>query len=170
VTGPVGPTRRTLLLTSASAALASVALTPAARAAEVEPQRVHIDDPPPGKAVIVFYRRWDYPDIAISYIVREGQAELGRLSNASYFVSVVDPGLHTYTVHAERHDDMQIEVEAGEIYYVRFELDIGIILYQPSITPSEQRLFDELSPKLKRSEPLTPPATTPKPAAAPGGP
>ena len=36
-------------------------------------------------------------------------------------------------------------VEADEIYYVRFELDSGWVLYQPSLVPTEQRVFDEIS-------------------------
>lgn len=121
-------------------------------------QPVQIPDPPQGKALIVFYRRWAYPAAVISYIVREGQTELGRLSVGSYFVATVDPGLHTYTVHAERHNNMQIVAEAGEIYYVRFELDVGVVLWQPDLTPSDQRLFDAESPRLHLSEPV---ATSP---------
>ena len=84
-------------------------------------------------------------------LLREDKAELGMLSAGSYFTAVVDPGLHTYTVHAERRNDMQIRVEAGETYYVRFELDIGVILYQPTLTPSEEWRFDQVSDKLSLS-------------------
>lgn len=135
--------------------------------AETPAQPVQIGDPPPGKALIVFYRTWKWPAGAVSYKVREGKTELGRLSDGSYFVAVVDPGLHTYAMHAEWRDDMQIMVEADEIYYVRFELETGLFLYQPTLTPSEQRLFDEASPRLKLSEPLTPMdvAHTPAPVA-----
>jgi hypothetical protein len=143
--------RRALLLLAA--ATAASGLAPAAWA---EGQPVQLDDPPPGKALIVFFRKWEYPDSAISYIVREGKAELGRLSAGSYFTAAVDPGLHTYTVHAERRNDMQIVAEAGETYYVRFELDIGVVLYQPTLVPAEQRLFDAISARLSRSEPLAP--------------
>lgn len=153
------PSRRALL--ALATATAAGALAPAVRA---QTQPVQIDDPPPGKALIVFFRKWEYPDAAISYIVREGKAELGLLSAGSYFTAVVDPGLHTYTVHAERQNDMQIVAEAGETYYARFELDIGVILYQPTLVPAEQRLFDAVSMHLSRSRPLTPdPAATTAP-------
>lgn len=121
--------------------------------AKTSPRPVEIGDPPAGKALIVFYRTWKYPAAANSYTVREGQTPIGVLSAGSYFVAVVEPGLHTYSMRAERRDDMQIEVEAGEIYYVRFELDTGWLLYQPTLAPSEQRLFDEVSAKLRLSEP-----------------
>ncbi|HEY5290527.1 MAG TPA: DUF2846 domain-containing protein [Caulobacteraceae bacterium] len=127
---------------------------------------VLIGDPPPEKALIVFYRTWKYPAAALSYAVREGQTKLGILAPGSYFVVSVDPGLHTYAVRSERSDAMQIVVEAGEVYYVRFELETGWLLYQPTLTPSEQRLFDTSSGRLRLSEPL---ADTNAATAAPLG-
>ena len=148
-----------------AAAAAAAAFAPvAAAAAPAGP--VQIGDPPSGKALIVFFRRWEYAGFVLSYIVREGQAELGVLGAGNYFVATVDPGLHTYSTHAERRDDMQIQVEADEIYYVVFEMDMGLFLYQPTLVPTEQRLFDELSPRLKLSEPVT----GPKQAIAPTAP
>jgi hypothetical protein len=146
-------------------AAAPVAATPCAALAEATRAPVRIENPPPGKAIVVFYRTWLYPASAISYTVREGKQELGRLSPGTYFFITVEPGLHTYTTRAEKHDDMQIEVEADEIYYVRFELGTGWLLYQPGLTPAEQRTFDEVSAKLRRTEPLAP-AEAPPPASA----
>ncbi len=134
-----------------------------ARGAWAKPnaQPVHIDDPPAGCASIVFYRKWAYPGGANSYAVRDGQTILGMLGPGTYFVAIVEPGLHTYSMRAERRNDMQIEVEAGEVYYVRFELETGWILYQPTLTPSEQRLFDEVSSRLRLAEPVAPTKTAP---------
>ena len=156
--GTTNPTRRAVLTVACAGILAPAA------AAETPDTPVRIGDPPSGKAFIVFFRKWEYPGAAISYIVREGQTELGRLSAGSYFVATVDPGLHTYVTHAERRDDMQIQVEADEIYYVCFELEVGLLLYQPTLAPTEQRLFDELSPRLHLSKPLAP-IQTASPAA-----
>lgn len=146
--------------------LASAAAITAAGSA-LAGQPVQIGDPPPGKAFIVFYRKWEYFGVVIGYIVREGHTEIGRLDAGTYFIATVDPGLHTYTVHAERHNDMQITVEAGEIYYVRYEMDIGVVLYQPTLEPSEQRLFDAMSSKLKLSAPVNPDGDRP-PHTPPG--
>lgn len=145
--------------------LASAAATAAAGPA-LAGEPVQVGDPPPGKAFIVFYRKWEYFGAAISYIVREGNTQIGRLGAGSYFIATVEPGLHTYTVHAERHNDMQITVEAGEIYYVRYEMDIGVILYQPTLEPSEQRLFDAMSSKLKLSASVNPNGDLPPPPSS----
>ncbi len=106
--------------------------------------------------MIVFYRKWAYPALALGYTVREGRDAIGELDPGTFFFVVVDPGLHSYYVRGEHRDTMQIEVEAGETYYVRFELDTGWLLYQPTLTPSEQRLFDQASPHLKPSMPAPP--------------
>jgi hypothetical protein len=143
-------TRRAIVTAAAVMALAPVAL------AQTPAQPVKVGDPPSGKALVVFFRKWLYPSSANTYTVHEGHTDIGRLSPGTYFIAVVEPGWHTYSVRAEKRNDMQIEIEADEIYYVRFELDTGWILYQPSLVPAEQRQFDELSAKLKPSEPLTP--------------
>lgn len=152
------PTRRSLLIAAAS-------LAAPCRPAAAEP--VRIPDPPPGMAVVVFYRNWEWPAAADSYMVHDGTQDIGRLHAGAYFVTVASPGLHTYWVRAERRRDMQLLVDADETYYVRFELDMGILLYQPTLTPSEQRLFDQASAHLKPSAALQAvPAVAPSSAPA----
>jgi len=116
----------------------------AAAAGFVAPARadpIQLPDPPPGKALVVFYRNLAYAAAALTFMVREGQTDLGELSIGTYFTLVADPGWHTYTVRAERHDNMQIELDADETYYVHFELGTGVLLYQPSLSPAEQWQF-----------------------------
>lgn len=138
---------------SAVAGLAALlAATPALAGAPVD-----VGEPPPGQALIVFFRRWAWGGGAVPYMVREGERDVGALPNANYFVVAVQPGWHTYWVRSEKKVPMNIETEAGEVYYVQCELGTGWLLYQPMLTPSEQRVFDELSASLHRS-------ATPKPA------
>jgi hypothetical protein len=144
------PTRRSLLTAGASLA----ASWPPLSAAASPP--IRIPDPPPGQATVVFYRKWEWPAAADSYMVHDGVQDIGRLGAGTYFVTNATPGLHTYWVRAERRRDMQLQVDADETYYVRFELDLGIVLYQPTLTPSEQRLFDQSSAHLKLAAPLQP--------------
>jgi hypothetical protein len=144
------PTRRSLLIAGASLATSY----PPLPAAASDP--IRIPDPPPGQAIVVFYRKWEWPAAADSYMVHDGVRDIGRLGAGTYFVTTAAPGLHTYWVRAERRRDMQLQVDADETYYVRFELDLGIMLYQPTLTPSEQRLFDQSSAHLKLAGPLKP--------------
>jgi hypothetical protein len=91
---------------------------------------------------------------AVGYKVREGENELGKLSNGTYFVSVVDPGAHEYTVHSEAKDILNLEVEAGETYYVTGGITMGVFAGRPNLSPSDQAAFDALAGKLKPAKPI----------------
>ncbi|MGH8028103.1 MAG: DUF2846 domain-containing protein [Pseudoxanthomonas sp.] len=113
-----------------------------------------IGAPPAGKGQVVFFREKKFVGGAIGYKVREGENELGKLSNGTYFVSVVDPGAHEYTVHSEAKDILNLEVEAGETYYVTGGVTMGVFAGRPNLSPSDQTAFDALAGKLKPAKPI----------------
>ncbi|HEU4600702.1 MAG TPA: DUF2846 domain-containing protein [Steroidobacteraceae bacterium] len=105
----------------------------------------------PTQATIVFFRPWKFAGGGISFKVREAKEELGKLSNGSYFVSTVPPGAHTYVVHSEAKDELHIEVEAGQVYYVEGTMSLGVLVGHPNLSPSDAATFDGLKAKLKNS-------------------
>lgn len=111
-----------------------------------------IDPPPAGKGQIVFFRDKKFVGALISYMVREGTTELGKLSNGSYFVLATDPGTHIYAVHTETKDNLTLEVEAGETYYVSSGITMGFMAGRPNLAPSDEATFDPLQPNLKLSK------------------
>lgn len=113
-----------------------------------------IGTPPAGKGQIVFFREKKFVGGGVSYKVREGENELGKLSNGTYFVSVVEPGAHEYTVHSEAKDILNLEVEAGETYYVTGGITMGVFAGRPNLSPSDQAAFDALAGKLKPAKPI----------------
>lgn len=113
-----------------------------------------IASPPSGKGQIVFFREKKFVGGAVSYKVREGENELGKLSNGTYFVSVVEPGAHEYTVHSEAKDILNLEVEAGETYYVTGGITMGVFAGRPNLSPSDQTTFDALVGRLKPAKPI----------------
>ncbi len=115
-----------------------------------------IAPPPEGKGQIVFFRESKFVGGAISYKVREGDTELGKLSNGSYFVYVAEPGAHTYTVHSEAKDLLNLEVEAGETYYVSGGVSMGVFAGRPNLSPSNQGAYAAIAAKLKPAKPLKP--------------
>lgn len=140
--------------------------TPAAPSAEASPApaadasapqskgAIAIAAPEAGKGQIVFFREKKFAGAAVNYIVREGEQELGKLSSGSYFVLQVEPGAHAYTVHSEAKDVLNMEVEAGETYYVIGGITMGFLAGRPNLSPSDQAVFDDMSAKLKPSKPL----------------
>lgn len=113
-----------------------------------------IGAPSEGMGQIVFFREKKFTGSMISFKVREGKTELGKLSNGTYFVLPVDPGAHQYVVHSEAKDVLNLEVEAGETYYVASGITMGFMAGHPNLTPSDEKAFQALASKLGRTQPL----------------
>jgi hypothetical protein len=103
------------------------------------------------KATIVFFRAKKFMGAAISFKVREGEQELGKLSSGTYFVATVPPGAHTYVVHSEAKDELHIEVDAGQIYYVQGTVSMGVLVGHPNLSPADAAAFDAVKAKLTDS-------------------
>lgn len=138
----------------AAPAPAPAADAPAPAPASQSKGAIAIAAPEAGKGQVVFFREKKFAGAAVNYIVREGETELGKLSSGSYFVVAVEPGAHAYTVHSEAKDVLNLEVEAGETYYVIGGITMGFLAGRPNLSPSDQAAFDAMSGKLKPSKPL----------------
>ncbi len=138
-------------LPAASAPASSAVAAPASFSAAVTEA---IGAPPEGKGHIVFFRPNKFVGGAIGYKVREATAELGKLKNGSFFVLDVEPGAHTYTVHSENKDMTNIEVEAGETYFLIGTVTMGVFAGRPNLSPSDVTAFEALLPKLKKTQAL----------------
>ncbi|HJR72989.1 MAG TPA: DUF2846 domain-containing protein [Luteimonas sp.] len=108
--------------------------------------------PPAGKGQVVFFRPSKFAGAAVGFKVREGQTELGKLRSGKYFVAVVEPGQHQYTVHSEAEDVLTMEVEAGETYYVQGTINMGFLVGRPNLSPSDAATFDGMAAKLERAQ------------------
>ena len=113
-----------------------------------------IGAPPAGKGQIVFFREKKFAGGGVNYKVREGENELGKLSSGTYFVYATEPGAHEYTVHSEAKDILNLEVEAGETYYVVGGITMGFMAGRPNLSPSDQAAFDGMASKLKPAKPI----------------
>lgn len=121
---------------SSSAAASSAAAPAVAKLNDVPP-------PPPGKGQIVFFRPSRFVGMAVSFSVREGDKGVGKLTNGTYFILPVDPGVHEYNISFETRDNLRMEIEEGETYYVIQSIAMGIIGARPNITPSTEEAFQE---------------------------
>ena len=140
---------------SAPAPAAEQAAAPAAaQPAEAAALPAGLQPPAEGMGQIVFFRPSKMLGAAIGFIVREGDTELGKLRNNTYFVAQVAPGAHSYVVHSEAKDVLNIEVEAGETYFVSGAIGMGILAGRPNISPSSQAAFEAVAGKLKPAKPL----------------
>jgi len=100
---------------------------------------------------VVFFRESKFAGGAVSFKVREGQTELGKLSSGTYFIAQLPPGPHEFTVHSEAKDILNLEVEAGESYYIQGSISMGLMVGRPNLSPSDEATFNSMKAKLKDS-------------------
>ncbi len=134
----------------AAPATAPTAATPATPAT---PATGVIGAPPEGKGQVVFFRASAFTGMAVWFKVRENGVELGKLSNGVYFVQPADPGAHTYTAATENKDILKLEVDAGETYYVKGQLSMGIMMGEANLSPSDQATFEKAVKHMKPAKP-----------------
>jgi len=131
---------------------------------------VQLPPPPPGKGQVVFYRKPLFSLVPFNWIAREGTTEVCEMVAGTYCVATVDPGTHTYEVHSEVKNDLTLEVDEGETYYVIGGIAMGLIVNHPTITPAQKAQFDAISFKLKPHPPMAVLATAPTTPATPASP
>lgn len=100
---------------------------------------------------VVFFRESKFAGAAVSFKVREGETELGKLSSGSYFIAQVPTGPHAFTVHSEAKDILNLEVEKGETYYVQGSISMGVLVGRPNLSPATAETFNGMKDKLKNS-------------------
>ena len=160
---------RTVL--AAGAALALGVWGPSALAADAPKTPVQLPPPPAGKGEVVFYRKPLFSLVPFNWIAREGKTEICEMEAGTYCIAIVDPGTHTYEVHSEAKNDLTIEVDEGETYYIIGGISMGLVVNHPNISPAQKIDFDALSYKLKSIPPMAAASgqapAAPAPAATP---
>ena len=134
---------------AAAPATPPAAATPAKPAPSVaESLPAGLTPPPEGKGQVVFFRPSNFVGMAVSFSVHEGDKGVAKLGNGSYAVVVADPGQHAYSIQFEAKDELNMEVEAGETYFVRQTIGMGVVAARPHLTPSDAGEFAKQKLKL----------------------
>jgi hypothetical protein len=136
--------------TAPPAETAPAAETPAPQAPAVA-LPAGISAPPEGKGQVVFFRPSRFVGGALSFTVREGEQDLGRLPNGRYFVHVAEPGIHEYEIG--RNDTMRMEIEPGVTYYAMQNTQMGVVAGRAVLSPSDQAAFEAALPRIRLWEP-----------------
>lgn len=108
-----------------------------------------------GKGRVIFYRS-SAIGVLIGCAVHENDLTLSSLPYGKYFVRDFDPGIHTFMVESESKQTLRMEVEAGETYYVKCAIGMGLVLGRPNLSPSDKASFDKASRNLKLQAPPKP--------------
>ena len=92
------------------------------------------DRPEAGKGLVIFYRERHFTGGGMGYDIKDNGKKIGGLSNGSYFVYQAAPGDHHFTAATEVTEEKVISVVAGKTYYVRGEVQVGIVMGRPHLT------------------------------------
>ena len=133
-------------------ALAGLAFSATAYAADDVKVAPVIAAPAAGKGQVVFYRPSGIGPL-IRCTVREEGKMIARVGNGKYHVMQAEPGAHAYTAKTEATDTVRVEVEPDETTYVKCKISMGIMAGRPNLSPSSAEEYAKLGKKLKLQDP-----------------
>ncbi|MGD8346849.1 MAG: DUF2846 domain-containing protein [Lysobacterales bacterium] len=88
----------------------------------------------PDKGLVVFYRVKNFKGGAVRFNVQGSDGVIGTLTNGSVLHTYLEPGQHTFWSQVISQDSITLTVEAGKIYYVKGETQLGIYAGRPKFT------------------------------------
>jgi uncharacterized protein YceK len=89
---------------------------------------------PKDKATVYVYRPSAFGGAAISYTVSVNGADVGSLPSGGYFVYYATPGETEFTAKTEARTSVTLDTKAGETYYVKGTLGMGVFVGHPHLT------------------------------------
>jgi hypothetical protein len=115
---------------------------------------ISLTAPPKGQGQVVFFRKKSILGTGQWFNVRENGRALGKLNNGAYFVEVLAPGLHHFTASTEPEfkDQLTMQVDAGETYFVEGVLNKGVVIGAAGLAPSDHATFNASAKDLKLSD------------------
>jgi Protein of unknown function (DUF2846). len=75
---------------------------------------------------VVFYREKNYFGSAVSYRVQSGDSLICWLKNNSFYELECKPGDYKFRINNPNSPEMQLNVQSGKTYYLRFDLSMGM--------------------------------------------
>ena len=131
-------TRRNFLLTSGAVVLTGCQT----------PGSVNLQGPLPspdaGKGLIVFYRPASAAGAAIRFNINHSDGYVGQLTSGAVLFRQVNPGPQTFWSQVISQDAITINVSAGQTYFVRGDVLLGVYAGRPK--------FTQVSPEQGRRE------------------
>ena len=109
--------------------------------------------PEAGKGQVVFFRPGSLVGAAMGCTVREGEVQVARLGSGKFYVVQATPGKHVYHYEGEARDEITLEIEEGETYFVRCNIGMGIAGGRANLSPSDRDAFAKKAKGLKMWEP-----------------
>jgi Protein of unknown function (DUF2846) len=105
----------------------------------------------PNEVIVYFYRYKQYNSSALAPSVYCNEGELARIDNGSYFFAKLPTGKHTFRSN-DKQSGIEIELKAGETYYIRVEMVSGFVKGHGRLVLMQK---EQGSYEIKKLPPLT---------------
>jgi hypothetical protein len=119
----------------------TLAVPQAAVAADGHQAPQVIPAPPAGQGQVVFWRPGTIVGAALGCGVNLGTERVSALGKGKYFLLNLAPGAYEFNAKSEAKDVLNMEVEPGEVYYVKCSIRMGIMAGRPNLAPSNVEEF-----------------------------
>jgi hypothetical protein len=126
---------------AATAGALMASCVPAAFAASGGPAPEVLPAPPAGQGQIVFWRPGTMVGAAVGCGVNIGTERISALGRGKYFLLDLAPGAYEFNAKSEAKDVLNLEVEPGEVYYVKCTIRMGMMVGRPNLAPSNVAEF-----------------------------
>jgi hypothetical protein len=131
------------------AALMGAAVPATAAAVRGAPVPATLPAPPEGQGQLIFWRSGTMVGRAMGCGVNIGTERISALGAGRYFVLNLAPGAYEFNAKSEAKDVLNIEVDPGEISYVKCTIRMGVMSGRPNLSPSTAEEFGEKRDGLK---------------------
>jgi len=98
-----------------------------------------VPQPEEGKAMVVFYRKNKMTGAALKFNVQDSERTYGELKNGDAIYASVDPGEHTFYSKVFREDAITLNVEEGQVYYVKATMRVGYYAGRPKFDQVDEK-------------------------------
>jgi hypothetical protein len=126
----------------------------AAGCASLGPAYKPVTNAPKDKATVYVYRPSGFGGAAISYTVAANGVDISKLPSGGYFVYYAKPGETEFSAKTEAQTSVTIDAKAGQTYYVKGTIGMGVFVGHPHLVQVDGYAGDEEIAKCK----LVPPA------------
>lgn len=90
------------------------------------------------EGLVFFYREKKFSGSGVSYYIYEGEGEskiaLGALESGTFFFKYIPPGEHVFWAKTEARDEVTIDVQSGNTYYVKGDVSFGFMAGRPNLS------------------------------------
>lgn len=111
-------------------------------AAEGQKASAALPAPPEGQGQVIFWRSGSMVGGALGCGVNIGEERISALGTGKYFVLNLAPGTYEFNAKSEAKDNLTLEVDPGETYFVKCTIRMGVMVGRPNLSPSTKEEFE----------------------------